>query len=213
MSQTSLPPAIDPDYLALLDSDRISGRTRQVMEERAQTSDAGYKPRHLSQIAYDVLGALSARVLPQAAILPDATINIAARIDSRLGSAGDGWRFASLPPDIEAYELALTGIDTAARQRHGAGFTGLDAELQDSLVHTMAEGALSTESLDATQMRAWFADLRADCVQIFISHPAVQAQLGIDAVFNGGDGVFQGFSAMGEGVSEAWEPEVKERAR
>lgn len=70
MSQTSLPPAIDQDYLALLDSDRISGRTRQVMEERAQTSDAGYTPRQLSQSAYDVLGALAARVLPQTAILP-----------------------------------------------------------------------------------------------------------------------------------------------
>ncbi|WP_025885884.1 gluconate 2-dehydrogenase subunit 3 family protein [Asaia prunellae] len=195
MSQTSLPPAIDQDYLALLDSDRISGRTRQVMEERAQTSDAGYTPRQLSQSAYDVLGALAARVLPQTAILPDATINIAARIDARLGTPGDGWRFATLPPDTEAYEQALNGLDSQARQRYGTRFSALDAGLQDSLVHAMAEGALETDRLDGTQMRSWFADLRADCVQIFISHPAVQAQLGIDAVFNGGDGVFQGFSA------------------
>ncbi|WP_025841650.1 gluconate 2-dehydrogenase subunit 3 family protein [Asaia platycodi] len=213
MSQTSLPPAIDPDYLALLDSDRISGRTRQVMEERAQTSDAGYMPRHLSQQAYNVLGALAARVLPQAAILPDATVNIAARIDARLGSAGDGWRFATLPPDLEAYERALTGLDAQAKQRHGVCFAELTVALQNDLVHDMAEGALTVETLDATQMRAWFADLRADCVQIFISHPAVQAQLGIDAIFNGGDGLFQGFSAMGEGVSESWEPAVKERGQ
>ncbi|MFC0500286.1 gluconate 2-dehydrogenase subunit 3 family protein [Asaia krungthepensis] len=209
MSQTSLPPAIDPDYLALLDSDRISGRTRQIMEERAQTSDADYKPRHLSPEAHNVLVALTSRVLPQGAVLSDASINLAARIDARLGTAGDGWRFASLPPDREAYELALTGLDTQARQNTGKGFDALAPGDQDSMIHTMAEGGLATEKLDATQMRAWFADLRADCVQIFISHPAVQAQLGIDAIFNGGDGFFQGFSAMGEGVEESWEPAAK----
>ena len=209
MSQTSLPPAIDPDYLALLDSDRISGRTRQIMEERAQTSDADYTPRILSGSAYETLGALTARVLPQKAVLNDASINLAARIDARLGTAGDGWRFATLPPDREAYEWALIGLDDHARSTQGKSFAALDIATQDNLVHSIAEGALATDRLDATQMRAWFADLRADCVQIFISHPAVQAQLGIDAVFNGGDGFFQGFSEMGEGVEEDWEPREK----
>jgi len=209
MSQTSLPPAIEPDYLALLDSDRISGRTRQIMEERAQTSDAGYTPRHLSPQAYETLSALTARVLPQASILSDACVNLAARIDARFGTPGDGWRFAILPSDAEAYEQALTGLDAESRTREGLGFAALDTARQDGLVGAMAEGELATGKLDGTQMRAWFADLRADCVQIFMSHPAVQAQLGIDAIFNGGDGVFQGFSAMGEGVNEPWEPEIR----
>ncbi|MDR6183289.1 gluconate 2-dehydrogenase subunit 3 family protein [Asaia bogorensis] len=209
MSQTSLPPAIDPDYLALLDSDRISGRTRQIMEERAQTSDANYVPRHLSASAYETLVALTARVLPQQSVLSDASINLAARIDTRLGTPGDGWRFATLPPDQEAYEQALSGLDVHARSSKGKAFAALGAAEQDQVIHAMAEGALDTAQLDATQMRAWFADLRADCVQIFISHPAVQAQLGIDAIFNGGDGFFQGFSEMGEGVEEAWEPAQK----
>ncbi|GAB6855768.1 gluconate 2-dehydrogenase subunit 3 family protein [Asaia astilbis] len=213
MSQSSQPPAIEPDYLALLDSDRISGRTRQVMEERAQTSDADYKPRHLSPTAYEVLIALATRVLPQSSVLPEATINLAARIDARLGTPGDGWRFATLPPDREAYELALTGIDKQAQHRDGSAFKDLSPEQQDALIHVMADGELATDSLDATQMQSWFGDLRADCVQIFISHPAVQAQLGIDAVFNGGDGVFQGFVKMGEGVSEDWEPAGKELDR
>lgn len=209
MSQTSLPPAIDPDYLALLDSDRISGRTRQIMEERAQTSDADYAPRHLSGEAYKTLVALSARVLPQKSVLDDASVNLAARIDTRLGTAGDGWRFATLPPDLEAYEYALTGLDAYASNSRGQSFAALDPAMQDELVSMMAEGTLATGKLDATQMRAWFADLRADCVQIFISHPAVQAQLGIDAIFNGGDGFFQGFAEMGEGVEESWEPAAK----
>ncbi|GBQ13248.1 gluconate 2-dehydrogenase subunit 3 family protein [Swaminathania salitolerans] len=207
MSQTSLPPRIAPDYLALLDSDRISGRTRQIMEERAQTNDAPYHPQHLTRSAYDVLVALTECVLPQEAILGDEAINLPARIDTRLGTAGDGWRFAALPPDREAYERALTGLDGVSDARYGTAFCRLDPTDRETLVQALAEGALGTETLDGDQMRAWFADLRADCVQSFMSHPAVQARLGIDAVFNGGDAIFQGFSAMGEGVSEAWEPE------
>ncbi|XAO71187.1 MAG: hypothetical protein AAYR33_09490 [Acetobacteraceae bacterium] len=72
-----------------------------------------------------------------------------------------------------------------------------DVEMIQVLLNEVEAAAIATEDFSEDYLRQWFSDLCADCVQIFISHPSVQVQLGIDAVFNGRDGPFQGFEVMG----------------
>ena len=92
-------PRIDPTYDALIRSDRVSRRTRDVLLERAKPDDPAYKPVCITEQELAVLRAALDRVLPQG---NTGWIDLAARLDKQLGAGGDGWRFAELPPDKSA---------------------------------------------------------------------------------------------------------------
>jgi len=199
-------PAIDPAFAALLASGHVSQRTREVMEQRAKPDFQTYAPKALTPEALAILRAATLRVLPQEGVFDTDPIDLAARIDIRLATTGDGWRFAELPPDAQAYEQALHTLDRAAMARNGVPFVVVDAAAQDDLLTRASDGTLQAEGLSAAQMQLWFTDLRADCVQTFITHPATMGRLGIDSIANGGDPVHQGFAHIGLGQRTDWEP-------
>jgi hypothetical protein len=132
-------------------------------------------------------------------------VDLAARIDAALGAGlGDGWRYAELPPDPEAYRR---GLDTLAALE--PGFAALDAAGQDAVLDRIADGALGSDAdglLTATRMALWFTDVRADAVRTWLSQPAAQAWLRYDGFADGGDGPRkQGFSTTRAGEWEAWQ--------
>ena len=208
-------PDLDPGYLALIGSDRVSARTREILLERGRPDDPSGTPAALPADAFAVLRAVVDRVVPQ----PDERrIAIAARIDAMLASGeGDGWRFALLPPDAEAYRIALRTLQKAARAAHGCDFESLDGRHQDGLLERVAEGQLAAlgaaadePSFSAQQMKLWFEDLRGDAVKIFVAHPATLARMGYSGIANGGDGERkQGFVHLAAGEREPWEPEAR----
>nr|WP_246495267.1 gluconate 2-dehydrogenase subunit 3 family protein [Ameyamaea chiangmaiensis] len=159
-----------------------------------------------------VLRAVLDRVLPQADVLPHGGIDLGRLIDERLSTPGDGWRFAELPPDADAYAAALRTLDRAARERAALPFILLDRAGQDDLLRRADAGTLTVTpaegdaTLSAAQMRLWCLDLRADAAQAFVSHPAVMARLGIDSALNGGDAPMQGFEELRAGHHAPWEP-------
>ena len=120
-------------------------------------------------------------------------IDIAARIEARLAAGtGDGWRFAKLPEDGEAYRIALSMLDAAARSVHETGFLSLGGADQDALLHAASAGErLSPEEprqgFDAERMSLWFEDLRSDAVRIYLAHPASLARIGFGGIGAGGD--------------------------
>jgi pimeloyl-ACP methyl ester carboxylesterase len=139
-------------YLALIESDQVSEPTRLVLLKRAAPIEG---PRALNAEQLEMLRAVLQRVLPQPGI------DLAERLDRQLAAGkGDGWRYAELPPDAEAYRQALNEL--AAR-----GFLKLDAANQDQLLGEQGR---------------WFEDLRADAVQIYLSHPATLARLGYSGI-------------------------------
>ena len=208
-------PVLDPGYLALIESDRVSARTRDILLERGRPDDPSATPAALTAEAFAVLRAVVDRVVPQ----PDERrIAIAARLDTMLASGeGDGWRFALLPPDAEAYRIALRTLQKAARAAHGCDFESLDGRHQDGLLERAAEGQLVVSGADADepsfsarQMKLWFEDLRGDAVKIFVAHPATLARMGYSGIANGGDGERkQGFVLVAAGEREPWEPEAR----
>jgi pimeloyl-ACP methyl ester carboxylesterase len=197
-------PALPDAYAALIRSDRVNARLRAALLQRAEPDDPAYQPGALDPVGLAILRAACARVLPQDG---PGTIDFAARIDARLASgAGDGWRFAQLPPDPEAYRRALRTLDAAARAAHDAPFVALEAEAQDALLGSLESGAVSGD-LDAEQMGCWFEDLRADVARTYLAHPVALARMNFSGIGAGGDTEpLPGFHAVGIDQREAWEP-------
>ncbi len=171
---------------------------------RAQPDAPDYRPAALTGDEFATLRAVVARVVPQR---DAARIDLAARIDGVLAAGeGDGWRFALLPPDAQAYQAGLGTLDAAARERHGQGFAQLDGERQDEMLRQVAAGQLAG-LLDAARMRLWFEDVRSDAVRAYVAHPATLARIGYSGVGYGGDGEPKpGFVRIGAGEREEWEP-------
>lgn len=209
----SLPaPEIGPAYAALIASERVNGRLRAALRERAEPDDPAYNPRALDPVELALARAVFARVLP----VPG--LDVAARLDRRLASgAGDGWRYDRLPPDAHAYRDGLRTLDAAASAAHATPFLALDGPGQDALLTLTQGGDLAVPEalggrLDADAMRFWFEDLRADAARIYLAHPAALARLGFSGIGAGGDRPgdladgLPGFRGLGLDAREAWEP-------
>lgn len=204
-------------YDRLIASSRVSTQTRAALVERAKADAAEYAPVTLDARAFATLRAAIARIVPQVDL---ERIDIAARIDRQLADGtGDGWRFATLPPDARAYSMGLATLDAFAMRDVGAAFVALDEDAQDALLRRIAGGSPSDEiptqpqHLDANALGSWFEDLRADAVEAYVAHPATLATMGYSGIANGGDGMPKsGFVRVGLGEREPWEPLARAEA-
>lgn len=212
MAQPGVPSAqavpVPRDYEDLIASPRVNGRLREALETRAQPDDPAYRPEVLNAVELALLRAVIDRVLPQPG---EASIDIGARIEARLASGqGDGWRFAALPADPEAYAAALRTLNVSASAAHSVGFLALAGPVQDALLAAVAEGELPTvdDDLDGPQMKLWFEDLRGDVVRTYLAHPAALARLGFSGIGAGGDDSahMTGFTELGIDARAPWEP-------
>jgi len=198
-----------PDaYGALIDSSRVNTRLRDTLHARAAYHGRAYHPSALDAVELSILRGLVDRILPEETGFHK---DIGDRIEARLaGGTGDGWRFAELPPDTQAYSAALRIVDAAARAAHEVGFVALADEAKDALIVALATGRLpiAEGAFDGGEMAKWFEDLRSDAVRTYLAHPAALARLGFSGIGAGGDDVsdLPGFSEMRVGVREPWEP-------
>ncbi len=200
-------------YRDLIASNRVGEKTRAVLRVRERPDDADYAPAAMDRGAFAALRAVLDRVVPQTGT---GRIDLAARIDTELVlGPGDGWRFAELPPDAQAYRAALLTLNEAARQAYGHDFAALQGAGQDQLLTRIAGDGLqladaaadSSAALNAAQMRRWFADVCADAVKHYLGHPQTLARIGYSGIANGGDGrPKSGFARVGLAEREAWEP-------
>ena len=202
------------DYRALIASSRVSTGTRAALEKRETADDTDFVPTLFSGTEFVTLQALIEHVLPQR---DSPRIDIAARLARQLESAmGDGWRAALLPPDAEAYRGGLQTLEHYARAAYGVPYAALADGQAHAILEAIASGirvAHGPGSADAVlgvlQAQAWFADLRADVVRIFVAHPETLARLGYSGFANGGNGAPKsGFTRVGLGEREPWEPDV-----
>lgn len=182
-------------FAELIASDRVSERTRRALLGRLVEPDG--EPRALSSAQRELLTAVFARVLPQRGT----DLDLANRMDVELGSGrGDGWRFAALPPDAEAWRL---GLDTIAAAE--PAFASLSPADQDAVLDRIEAGEVAG-ALTGEQMVLWFRDVRAAAVRTWAAHPAAQAWLRYDGFADGGDGpVKRGFVTTHAGEWETWQ--------
>jgi hypothetical protein len=191
---------MEQDYKALIESDRVSPQTREVLKVRGLPDDPGYRSSIFSDTQYATLHALAVRIIPQNETEDRAVIDLAARLDQQLASgASDGWRYATLPADTQAFRVALTLLDELARKLSQTSFQDLPAVAQDALLTAIAEGRMASQTFD---LQRWFEDLRASLTGIYVSHPATLARMHYSGFADNPNGFIQ----IGIAQVEQWEP-------
>ncbi|GAC1356266.1 MAG: hypothetical protein NVSMB3_02360 [Acidobacteriaceae bacterium] len=212
--------ALPAEYLALIESGRVSAATRRVLLERASADDPDYCPAVLSLTELHLLRAVAARILPQ----EGTAVDLAARMDKRLGTgAGKGWRYAELPEDAEACRRGLATLDLRSQAEFGQSFLHLQKDAQDAILLSCKEGSGAPSAgfqagdgtaLTPVQMRRWFEDLCAELTGIYVAHPAALAALGYSGIADGARSeALTGFVDLGLGKVEPWEPQPASGAR
>lgn len=191
--------ALPPAFIQLLDAERVAPRMRARLLARhampLPLSESALPARRLG-----VLAALAARLVPGA----DAD-DLALRVGHALvNHDSDGWRFADLPPDAEAWAQALDQLDAAAN-----GFSTLAPAAQQALleqVQRQAAAAPASAVLDPAQWALWFEDARALFARTWMSLPSTWASIGYDGFAVGGKGAHSpGYEHTQAGVIDGWQ--------
>ncbi|AWH49610.1 alpha/beta hydrolase [Stenotrophomonas sp. SAU14A_NAIMI4_5] len=191
--------ALPPAFIKLLDAERVAPRMRARLLARhampLPLTESALPARRLG-----VLAALAARLVPGA----DAD-DLALRVGHALvNHESDGWRFADLPQDADAWAQALDQLDAAAN-----GFSTLSPAAQQALleqVQRQSAAAPASAALDPAQWALWFEDARALFARTWMSLPSTWASIGYDGFAVGGKGAYSpGYEHTQAGVIDGWQ--------
>jgi hypothetical protein len=135
-------------------------------------------------------------------------VDIAGAIDRELAEGkGNGWRYASLPPDGEAYEAGLRGVGKTARAMFGAPFRSLDPARQDAVLAAMQAGAAPGPTWATVPVGRFFEELLVLATESYYAHPLAQEEIGYAGMADAA-----GWRAIGLDEREAHEPAPLGRA-
>jgi hypothetical protein len=124
-------------------------------------------------------------------------VPVLAMIDARLAEAStDGWRYADLPEDGQAWRDSLAGLDADAHDKCGVGFATCDQ--QAHLVQAVQDlGGGTWHGMPAGHV--WSLWTRYACTA-FYSHPHAWQEIGF-----GGPAYPRGYKNIGVDRREPWE--------
>jgi hypothetical protein len=107
----------------------------------------------------------------------DPRVPVVNMVDSRLAEAEtDGWRYADLPEDGQAWRETLAALDQDAVERHGQGFPEVTLDQQTSLLRAVQDlGSKKWHGMTAA--RVWSLWTRYACTA-FYSHPWAWDEIG-----------------------------------
>jgi hypothetical protein len=107
----------------------------------------------------------------------DDRIAVAAMIDARLAEAQtDGWRYADMPEDGQAWRDSLAALQDDARQRYGHEFSRCSEKEHEQLIQTVQDlGSDDWHGMPAS--RVWSLWTRYACTA-FYAHPDVWSEIG-----------------------------------
>ena len=126
-------------------------------------------------------------------------VPVTAMIDARLADAQtDGWRYAGLPEDGQAWRDTLAYLDTDAEAKYGAGFAGCPAADQRALIQAVQDlGSGDWHGLPASQV--WSLWTRYACTALY-AHPWAWNEIGFP-----GPAYPRGYKNKGAGRREPFE--------
>lgn len=126
-------------------------------------------------------------------------VPVLAMVDQRLTSnETDGWHYADMPPDREAWHLTLGHLDQDARTRYGRSFADLAVDEQGALVQAVQDGAGGCwHGLLAQHVWSLWTRYAATA---FYAHPWSWNEIGF-----GGPAYPRGYKNLGVDAREGWE--------
>ena len=142
-----------------------------------------------------VAGALLDHLLDQ---WDEPKVPVLAMIDERLTEGStDGWHYADMPTDGEAWRQTLAFLDSDAVDRHGRGFAYLSRDEQAEGIQEVQDCRGDWRGLPATHV--WSLWTRYACTA-FYAHPWAWNEIGF-----GGPAYPRGYKTIALGGLEPWE--------
>lgn len=162
---------------ALLGTDHVSPATRAALRARLDTPVVE-RPKFFDDDAFLTMRAICARLVAQAERGEEA-VDVAGVIDAKLADGKrDGWRYAKMPPDPEAYRRGLRGIDETAQVQFGELFRNLEPACQDAILAAVQAGRPCGATWRELSPSCFFEELLAEVVDVYYAHPLAQEEIG-----------------------------------
>ncbi len=155
-----------------------------------------------------LLAVIVDHLLPQDDRAPSRRIPIVPWIDDRLFHGRiEGYRFAKMPPDQEAYRLGLRAIEQIAEQSYGKPFLNLTWREQDELLKSIHDGKPKAGAEDVwrkMELQRFWALWMQDCIGVYYAHPWAWDEIGF-----GGPAYPRAYMRLENGDPEPWEKNEK----
>ena len=171
--------------------------TREVVRRRLAVP---LEPRFFTLAEWRTLGAVCARIMPQPPDRPP--IPLPAYVDQKIAEKQmDGYRYATLPEQDEAWRRGLAALDQEALNAHDGHFYILPPEAQDGLLHLMHAGNLHGEAWGGMPCKPFFEHrVLADITHAYYAHPTAWSEIGF-----GGPASPRGYVRMQLDRRDPWE--------
>jgi hypothetical protein len=197
-------PGYYPGFRTLAQERFWDAATRLVVHKRLRDRP---ETRFFDEVEARTMRAVVERVMPQEDRAANRRIDVFAGIDERLFEGRlEGYRYADMPPDQDAYKLAATAFEQMAREEYGMPFHELGTMEQERLVLSVhdAEPKSAKELWGRMSIDRFWTMLVADCCNVYYAHPFAWDEIGF-----GGPAYPRGYMRLEEGEPEPWEVDEK----
>ena len=143
------------------------------------------------------------RVIPQEDRTPDRRIPILPFLDERLAENKiDGYRYADMPSDQEAYRIGAHGFERMAQELHGKRFDELGTMQQEEILHSIhkAKPIAAEDAWKRVNLERFWSLVVTDAATVYYAHPWAWDEVGF-----GGPAYPRGYMRLEEGEPEPWE--------
>jgi hypothetical protein len=171
--------------------------TRETIDRRLSVALA---PRFFYSEEWLTLKAICDRIMPQPS--GRRPVPLAAYVDQKMADGlQDGYRYAELPPQEQAWRTGLKALDQAARHTIGVPFPGASADDQDTLLRQMQDGDLTGDAWEGMPSKLFFEHrVLPDITHAYYAHPTAWNEIGF-----GGPASPRGYIRMGLNRRDPWE--------
>lgn len=197
-------PGYYPGFSTLAQQKYWDAKTRQVILDRVNNIP---EIRFFTTEEARLLKAICDRVLPQDDRDEAHKIPIVPQIDKRLHeNSHDGYRYESMPPDREAFQLGIKAIEQIAQHEHGRSFLEIGPLEQDEILRSLhdCKPSAAHDIWERMSVDRFWMLLVSDCAEAYYSHPFAWDEIGF-----GGPAYPRAYMRLERGEAEPWEVEEK----
>ena len=197
-------PGYYPGFSTLGQKNYWDAATRDVVLERVHRT---LPIRFFTKDEAKTMRSIVSRLIPQEDRVPERRIDILGPIDERLFvNRIEGYRYIDMPPDQEAYRIAVRAFDKMARSLHRRPFHELPIYEQEKLIRSVhdAKPLAARDEWSKLNIERFWGLLVSDCCRAYYAHPWAWDEIGF-----GGPAYPRGYMRLEDGEAEPWEVEER----
>jgi hypothetical protein len=187
------------DVLKKRNSPSWNDQTRKAIDERLAIDPDQHQ--FFNDVEWLTIRAVCERIVPQTVARPR-PVPLAAMIDKKLfDNAGDGYRYAELPPMREAWRRGLAALDLEAKSHYGRRFHDVGPLEQDAILTAVQKGDVSESAWCGLPPESFFKKrILHDIGGAYYAHPSAWNEIGF-----GGPASPRGYVRMYFDRRDPWE--------